>query len=97
MKKQIENLSVRFYEDPETGLPHIFGHNVTEEEVWEVLKNVGEDRSGYDETRYLIGQTDSGRFLRLIYRKFSEEILIITAYDVKGKDLHAFKRRRKKK
>ena len=26
-------MEIRFYEDPVTGLPHIYGHDVTEEEV----------------------------------------------------------------
>ena len=29
--------NVRYYIDPETGLPHIYNHSVTEEEVEEVL------------------------------------------------------------
>jgi len=30
-------LNIRYYIDPETGLPHIYNHNVTEAEVEEVL------------------------------------------------------------
>ena len=34
-------MEIRFYEDPETGLPHIYGHRVTEEEVRQVLRAPG--------------------------------------------------------
>jgi hypothetical protein len=30
-------MELRFWTDPETGLPHIFNHGVTEEEVRQVL------------------------------------------------------------
>ena len=30
-------MELRFYEDPDTGQPHIYGHGVTEREVGEVL------------------------------------------------------------
>lgn len=36
--------NVRYYIDPETGLPHIYNHSVTEEEMEEVLARPGEDR-----------------------------------------------------
>ena len=29
-------MNIRFYEDPETGLPHIYNHGVTEDEVEDV-------------------------------------------------------------
>jgi hypothetical protein len=37
-------MDVRFYVDPETGEPHIYGHQVTEEEAADVLRNPSEDR-----------------------------------------------------
>lgn len=39
-------MNVRFYIDPETGLPHIHGHTVDEDEVEDVLRQPGEDRPG---------------------------------------------------
>lgn len=36
-------MEIRFYEDPDTGLPHIYGHDVTEDEVRRVLRSRGED------------------------------------------------------
>jgi hypothetical protein len=39
-------VKLRFYEDPETGQPHIYRHAVTESEVEEVLARSLEDRAG---------------------------------------------------
>ena len=39
-------MNIRFYSDPETGLPHIYSHGVTEDEVEEVLLSPGEDWLG---------------------------------------------------
>jgi len=39
-------VNIRFYIDPETGLPHIYNHDVEEEEVEDVLESPGEDRPG---------------------------------------------------
>ena len=36
--------NVRYYIDPETGLPHVYNHDITEDEVEEVLARPGEDR-----------------------------------------------------
>ena len=41
-------MCVRYYHDPETGQPHIYGHGVTEAEVEYVLRRPGEDRPGSD-------------------------------------------------
>jgi len=48
-------MTIRFYIDPETGLPHIYGHAVDEEEVEEVLRVPGEDRPGREGSRVAIG------------------------------------------
>lgn len=48
--------NVRYYIDPETGLPHIHNHGVSEEEVEQVLAEPGEDRQGYGGAEYpLVG------------------------------------------
>jgi hypothetical protein len=39
-------MEIRFYLDPETGLPHIYEHGVTEEEVEQVLWTSGGDVRG---------------------------------------------------
>jgi hypothetical protein len=36
-------MELRFWNDPETGLPHIYNHGVTEDEVHQVLKRPGLD------------------------------------------------------
>jgi hypothetical protein len=55
-------MEIRFYVDPETGEPHIFEHDVTEEEVSEVILKAGEDRPGTENSRVAIGQTAAGRY-----------------------------------
>jgi hypothetical protein len=60
-------VNVRFYIDPETGEPHIYRHNVFEEDVEDILRRPGEDRSGREGSRIAIGQTLEGRHLRVIY------------------------------
>jgi hypothetical protein len=52
-------MEVRFYIDPSTGLPHIYAHQVSEQEVEEVLNSPGEEETmkqskypaGWDEER----------------------------------------------
>jgi hypothetical protein len=92
-------LPTRFYIDPNTGFPHIHNHNVTEDEVIEVLERPGEDRPGREGSRIALGQTASGRYLRVVYApgQEPEELFVITAFELTGKPLTAFRRRRKKK
>jgi hypothetical protein len=90
---------LRFYEDPETSLPHIFRHEVTEREVEEVLKRPMEDRIGREGARVAVGKTRSGRYLRVIYVPDSEHdsLFVITAYELGPKARRALQRRRRKK
>ena len=46
-----------------------------------------------------LGQTSSGKYLRVIYVPEGElgSVFVITAYELKGKPLAAFRRRVKKK
>jgi hypothetical protein len=90
-------LRTRFYIDPETGVPHIHNHQVSEHEVIDVLDRPGEDRPGSDAARIALGQTGSGRFLRVIYVPEPNGVFVITAYDLTGKPLAAYRRRRRKK
>jgi hypothetical protein len=92
-------MDIRFYIDPETDLPHINSHDVTEIEIEDVLEGPGEDRPGREGSRIAIGQTAAGRYLRVIYvpGQDPESIFVITAYELKGKALQAYKRRRKRK
>ena len=92
-------MKIRFYLDPGTGQPHIHNHGVNEKEVVEVLGRTGEDRPGEEGSRVAIGKTLSGRYLRVIYVPDPQpnSIFIITAYELKGKPLIAYRRRRRKK
>jgi hypothetical protein len=65
----------------------------------EVLEKPGEDRAGRDGSRIALGQTTSGRYLRVIYVPDLEQdsVFVIAAYELAGKPLTAFRRRRRKK
>jgi hypothetical protein len=92
-------VNIRLYIDPELGQPHILRHNVTEQEVEEVLTRPTEDRPGADGSRVALGQTSAGRYLRIIYVPDPEpdSMFVITAYDLGPKATRALKRRRRRK
>ena len=91
-------VELRFLIDPSTGQPHIYGHNVTEVEVDEVLSRPIEDRPGSEGSRVALGQTEAGRYLKVIYvpDPAPGSVFVITAYDLGPKALKALRRRRKK-
>ena len=39
-------MQIRFYVDPETNLPHIYNHQVQEQEVAEIVHNPGRGSPG---------------------------------------------------
>ena len=91
-------MKIHYYLDPETGNPHIYNHRVTELEVEEVLDSPGEDRPGREDSRVALGRTRAGRHLRVIYvSEPGDAIFVITAYDLTGKPLLAYRRRRRRK
>ena len=92
-------MNIRFYRDPETGQPHIYKNGVNENEVDEVLRKPSEDRPGREGSRVAMGQTLSGRYLRVIYvpDPRPNSVFVITAYELKGKPLVAYRRRQRKK
>jgi hypothetical protein len=92
-------MRIRFYIDSVSDAPHIYGHDVSESEVEEVLMHPLEDRPGHEGSRIAIGQTGGGRFLRVIYVPDPEpnSVFVITAYTLRGKPLTAFRRRRRRK
>jgi hypothetical protein len=92
-------MNIRFYLDKETGLPHIYNHEVLEKEVEEILLRPGEDRPGKENSRIAIGQTRAGRYLRVIYVPDPEpdSVFVITAYELVGKPLKAAYRRRSRR
>ncbi|MBU4344333.1 MAG: DUF4258 domain-containing protein [Desulfobacteraceae bacterium] len=92
-------MKIRYYIDPETKQPHIYNHGVIEDEVEDVLRKPGEDRPGREGSRVSMGRTKNGRYLRVIYvpDPAPHSIFVITAYDLSGKSLKAYRRRRRRK
>lgn len=90
---------IRYYIDPQTDVPHILNHNVSEDEVEQVLSRPEEDRPGRDGSRIVLGRTFSGRFLRVVYvaDPKPESVFVVTAYELTGKPLAAFRRRKRKR
>jgi hypothetical protein len=90
-------MKTRFYVDPVTGEAHIAGHGVTEAEVDEVLARPMEDRAGRDRSRVALGQTEAGRYLRVIYvpDPTPGSVFVITAYELSDNAKRALRRRMK--
>lgn len=91
-------MEIRYHLDPDTGLPHISGHGVTEAEVQYVFRHPGEDRPGRDDSRHALGQTAAGRYLRVIYVSddVGDGVFVVTAYDLRGKPLQSYRRRKRR-
>ncbi len=92
-------MEMRFHIDSETGQPHIFEHGVTEEEVRQVLVRGGDDFRSSRGSRIRFGQTSTGRYLKVVYVPDEERdrVFVLTAYDLRGKELKAFRRRQRRK
>lgn len=78
----IPSVDIRYYYDPESGQPHIYGHGVAEHEVEEVLTTALEDRAGSQGSRVAIGRTEGGRFLKVVYVPAVDEVFVVTAFDL---------------
>jgi len=92
-------MKIRFFIDPKTKQPHIHNHNVDEDEVRDVLEYPGEDRHGREGSRITIGQTQSGRYLKVIYvfEPEFDSVFVITASELRAKPLSAYKGRKRKR
>lgn len=92
-------MDIRYYLDPDTQQPHIYGHGVTEAEVEQVMRKSGEDLPAKNNSRMKLGRTDAGRYLQVIYVPDDDpqSVFVITAYELRGKAKQAFRRRRKKR
>ena len=90
-------MRLRFHIDPETREPHIHQHGVTEEEVEEVMAKPRDDFPAREGSRVALGQTDAGRFLQVVYVLDQDRLgaFVVTAYDLRGKALAAYRRRRR--
>lgn len=93
------DVDFRYFPDPETGLPHIYGHGVTESEVEEVFRSRGDDYPASDDARMKVGQTAAGRYLQVIYVLDEDKkgAFVITAYDLTGNAKRAARRRRRRR
>lgn len=94
-------MNIRFYDDPVTRLPHIYNHEVSESEVEEIFYNPHDDYSGSENSRIAVGQTNAGRYLKVVYTRdpMPNSIFVITALEPSDKQIKAFrrgKRRRRK-
>ena len=89
-------IQMRFYIDPETGYPHIYGHGVSEYEVEDVLNGDNEARRGSGGARIATGQTRDGRYVSVVYKpdENQDSVFVITAYPVTGRKRRASHRRR---
>jgi len=92
-------MELRFWIDPETGQPHIYDHGVTEEEVRQVLSRPGLNLRAERNARSIMGQTLAGRYLKIVVVPDAggDRGFVVTAYDMRGKALKAYRRARKRK
>jgi hypothetical protein len=92
-------MELRFYHDPDSDLPHIYNHGVSEEEVEDVLRHPLEEGRSTQKSRVTIGQTRAGRYLKVISvpDAAGDGIFVVTAYDLKGKALSALRRRMRRR
>ena len=92
-------MEIRLYRDPDTGLPHIDRHGVTEEEMRQVLRSRGEDLPGTRGSRMKLGRTSAGRYLQVVYvpDEDPESVFVITAYELRGKARTAYRRRQRRR
>jgi hypothetical protein len=92
-------MEIRYYRDPETGLPHVYDHGVTEAEVESILAHPAEDEDCAGDSRQALEQTAGGRYLRVIYvpDEIGDGVFVVTAYPLAGKHLKAFRRRKRRR
>jgi len=89
-------VTVRFYIDPATDQPHIYGHSVVEDEVEEVMARPMEGRDG---SRIALGQTEAGRYMRVIYvpDPTPGSVFVLAAYELGEKALRRRQKSAKRK
>ncbi len=92
-------MQIRYYIEPTTGLPHIYKHDVSEHEVEHILGRPFQDIRGRDDSRIAIGQTEEGRYLKVIYvpDAVPDSVFAVTAYELGPKAKRAIRRRRRRK
>lgn len=92
-------MEIRYYLDPETGLPHVYDHGVSEAEVERVLRRVGEDGPSSRSSRQAVGQTEGGRYLRVVYvpDEDGDGVFVVTAYPLTDREVKAYRRRKRRR
>lgn len=92
-------MQIRYHIDPATGLPHIYQHDLSKQEVEDVLSRPFQDRAGREGSRVSIGQTREGRYLKVIYvpDPVPDSVFVITAYEPGPMAKRAIRRRRRRK
>ena len=72
---------------------------MSSQEVEDVLRRPDEDRAGREGSRIAVGQTQGGRYSRVVYVPDPEpnSVFVITAYELSGQPLAAFRRRRRRR
>ena len=92
-------MKLRFWTDAETGLPHIYDHGVDEDEVRQVLAHPGLKRPGGGNSQSIMGQTSVGRYLKVVFvpDPDGDGGFVVTAYDLRGKGLKAYRRNKRRK
>ena len=92
-------MEIRYNRDQETGLPHIYDHDVSEREAESILDSPLETRRGDGDSRVAIGKTPAGRYLKVIYALDEDRLglFVVTAYELRRKPLAAFRRRYRRK
>jgi hypothetical protein len=83
--------SLRFHRDAETGLPHIYQHVVTEDEIRQILAPPGAEFAGQSDSRIALGQTIAGRYFEVVYVPDDDGAgaFVVTAYPLVGRALKA--------
>jgi hypothetical protein len=89
-------MNLRFYIDPERDEPHFARHGVTAEEVREVLERPRARYRGSREALIVVGQSDEGRWLQVIFVEDPEpnSYFVITAYPPRPALVRAIRRKR---
>ena len=92
-------MQIRYHIDPTTELPHIYQHDVSEREVEAILARPLQDIRGRDDSRIALGQTEAGRYLKVVYvpDPVPASVFVITAYELGPKAKRAIRRVKKKK
>jgi len=92
-------VQIRYHIDPATELPHIYNHDVSEYEVEDILARPLQDIRGGDDSRIALGQTEEGRYIKVIYvpDPIPDSVFVITAYELGPKAKRALRRRRRRK